>query len=345
MTDLGEVLTTARRASGLTQEELASTAGVTQAALSRWENGLREPDEQSLEILARELGVTTRFIHHAGRVRGAMAVDAHMRRRATAQATVWKRLEARLNMYRMHANLLSEEITIRSDRRIPPFDPVDTTAEAAARLVRMQWGMPIGPVRQLVSWIEAAGCLIIEEPFGTTRVDGMSQWVNGQPLIFINSDVPTDRKRLTLAHELGHLVLHATEVVEEVEEQANAFAAEFLMPMEVIRPQIRNLRFEQLPDLKRQWGVSMAALIERSFRAGYLRPEQRTRMYKILSSRGWRTSEPISDELPRERPELISVISDALHSRGLTESEIAGIAGFSSPEVNRLLPRRGLRAV
>lgn len=347
MKDLGEVLTTARRASGLTQGELAEKAGVTQAALSRYENGLREPDETTLDALATALGVTTRFIRHAGRTRGAMAVDAHMRRRATAQATVWKRLEARLNMFRMHASLLSEEVQIRAEHRIPSFDPIDTTPDAAARMVRMQWGMPIGPVRQLIRWLESAGCLVVEEPFGTTRVDGMSQWIDGQPIIYINADVPTDRKRLTLAHELGHLVLHSTEIVEDVEDQANAFAAEFLMPLEVIKPQIRNLRAAQLPDLKRQWGVSMAALVERSYRAGLMTTDARTRMYKLFSTRGWRTREPVSEELPPEHPTLVSVIPDALADRGLSAKEIAGIAGFATAEDNHLFraQQRSLRAL
>lgn len=336
MSDLGEVLTTARRASGLTQGELAATAGVTQAALSRYENGLRDPDEMTLEALAAALGLTTRFVRHAGRTRGAMAVDAHMRRRATAQATVWKRLEARLNMFRMHASLLSEEIRIRAEHRVPTFDPVDTLPDAAARMVRMQWGMPIGPVRQLVRWLESAGCLVVEESFGTTRVDGMSQWIDGHPIVYINGDMPTDRKRLTLAHELGHLVLHSNEIVEDVEDQANAFAAEFLMPLEVIRPQIRNLRAAQLPDLKRQWGVSMAALVERSYRAGLMTGDSRTRMYKLFSTKGWRTREPVSDELLPEHPTLVGVIPTALSDRGLTDEEIAGIAGFASARDNEL---------
>ncbi|MFT4164189.1 MAG: XRE family transcriptional regulator [Microlunatus sp.] len=347
MTDLGEVLTTARRASGLTQEKLAERAGVTQAALSRYENGLREPDDATLEVLARALGVTTRFMKHAGRVRGAAAVDAHMRRRATAPATVWKKLEARLNMYRMHVSVLSEEIQIRSNNRVPTFDPIDTTPDAAARMVRMQWSMPIGPVRNLVGWLESAGCLIIEESFGTTRVDGMSQWIGEQPVIYINSDSPTDRKRLTLAHELGHLVLHSTEVVEEIEEQANEFAAEFLMPIEVIKPQLRNLRIDVLPDLKRQWGVSMAALIERAYRSGFLAASKRVSMYKIFGSRGWRTSEPVSNELVPERPTLAAAIAQALVDRGLSASEIADIAGFASPQDNDVFAVRkgGLRVL
>lgn len=347
MTDLGEVLTTARRASGLTQSELAAKAGVTQAALSRYENGLREPDEMQLEALATALGVTVRFLRHAGRVRGAMAVDAHMRRRATAQPTVWKRLESRLNMYRMHCSLLSEEVAIHADNRLPTFDPVDTSPAAAARMVRMQWGMPIGPVRQLIRWLESAGCLVIEEPFGTPRVDGMSQWIGAQPIVYVNADMPTDRKRLTLAHELGHLVLHSSEIVDDIETQANDFAAEFLMPLEAIKPQLRNLKAPALPDLKRQWGVSMAAIVERAYRANLMTASERTRIYKMFSARGWRTAEPYGDELAPEVPSLTSVIGDSLADRGLAAGEIAKIAGFASARDNRLFEAspRGLHAV
>jgi Zn-dependent peptidase ImmA (M78 family) len=164
----------------------------------------------------------------------------------------------------------------------------------------------------------------------------MSQWVSGIPVILLNADVPTDRKRLTAAHELGHLVMHSEEVVENPEEQANEFAAEFLMPFEVIKPQLRGLRIEKLPHLKLQWGVSMAALVERTYRSGLMRPEERTRIYKIFSARGWRKKEPGSDQLPPEIPTLTGSIHAALAGRGLADDEIAKIAGFARPEDNRL---------
>ena len=117
-------------------------------------------------------------------------------------------------------------------------------------MVRMQWRMPIGPVRGLVRWLEAAGCLVIEEDFGTTHVDGLSQWIDDHPIVLLNSAAPTDRKRLTVAHELGHLTLHSRDISDDVEGDANAFAAEFLMPSETIRPQLRKLTTGRLHDLK-----------------------------------------------------------------------------------------------
>jgi Zn-dependent peptidase ImmA (M78 family) len=207
-------------------------------------------------------------------------------------------------------------------------------------LVRMQWKMPVGPVRTLIQWLEAAGCLVIEEDFGSARVDGLSQWVGPHPVVLLNSRLPTDRKRLTLAHELGHLCLHTENVSEELEEQANAFAAEFLMPAAVIRPQLYNVTIGRLLDLKREWAVSIQTLIERAHDLKLLAGPQRTNLYKSLSTKGWRTREPLSDDLPEESARLPRNIGDALWSRGLNLREIADLVGVAEPDSNYPFPYR-----
>lgn len=343
MSNIGEILETARRASGMTQAELARRAGVTQAALSRYENDQREPEPDVLTRLAKALGVTESFLQDAGRVHGATAVDAHMRRMRTAKPTVWRKWEARLNMYRLHTRSLFEEVSLRAEQQVPRLDPVETDPATAARLVRMQWRMPVGPVRSLTKWLEAAGCLIIEEDFGTPRIDGMSQWIGDHPILLINSRVPTDRKRRTLAHELGHLCLHSFDVSAHIEEEADAFATELLTPADVIRAQLRNLTVGRLLDLKRYWGVSMQSLVERAHNLGRLTAEERTRIYKTMSARGWRTNEPASDELPDERPQLTHEIGEALRGRGLVPNEIARLAGYadaSLPHPFQAAPQR-----
>jgi len=238
MTARGEVIMTLRRSRGLTQAQLAQRAGVTQAALSRYEQELRSPDSETVAAIAAALDVTVRFIQRSGQERGAMAIDAHMRRRATAKATDWRMLEARLNVIRFHARQLFEEVSIRSSQIVPTFDPLDTTPADAARMVRMQWKMPTHPVRQLLAWLESAGCVVVQEQFPTRRVDGLSQWIEDHPVLMLNADSPVDRLRLTAAHEMGHLCLHANGPGDDVEREANEFAAEFLMPAAVIESQL-----------------------------------------------------------------------------------------------------------
>ncbi len=342
MNGLGVVLETARRAQGMTQAELADAAGITQAALSRYENDLRDPEDDILERLADVLNLTTDFLRQAGHVRDANGLHAHMRRRQTARPSDWRRLEARLNMHRLHARRLFEEISLHTEHRLPTFDPFETDAATAATFVRAQWRMPSGPVRNLTQWVEAAGCVVLEEDFAGARVDGLSQWIDDVPVILLNARAPTDRKRLTLAHELGHLCLHSVEIGEDVEREANSFAAEFLMPMVTIRPQLKNLDLGKLRDLKRDWQVSMQALVERALEAGLITVQRRTALYKALSAKGWRVAEPLSEELAREHPGLTRDVGEALTRRGLSEQEIAQIVGYRriTEDVRPFLPSR-----
>lgn len=347
MSGFGDVLETLRRANGLTQSDLCERTGVTQAALSRYENDQRMPDDQVMSRLAQALGVSVRFLARDHVVRGALAVDAHMRRQRSAKASSWRRLEAILIKNRLHVSQLFEEVSLRSEQSVPTFDTLDTTPAEAARMVRAQWRMPIGPVRHLMRWLESAGCVIFEEDFGTSRVDGLSQWIGDHPVMLINSCMPVDRKRLTLAHELGHLVLHNGVASEDPESEANEFAAEFLMPAHVIKPDLRPLTVGHLRDLKRVWSVSMQALCERAYSLRLVSAAERTKFYKAMNARGWKTAEPGSDLLAPETPQLVAAIGETLRAKGLSDDEIAELAGFSKIETTCPFtrPPRRLQAV
>lgn len=347
MTRLGEAIEVARRAEGFTQEQLADIVGITQAALSRYEHGLREPSDETLAGIAEALGVTPALLRAADRATGGIAVGVHARRRRTAKMSVWRRTEARLNMYRMHASRLFEELDLHATQVTPSFDPFEMSPEAAAHFVRMQWRLPVGPVRSLVQWLEGAGILVIEESIDTPRIDGVSLLADGRAIMLVNAALPVDRRRFTLAHELGHVTLHGEDILtEDPESDANRFAAEFLMPAEVIRPQLRGLNLGRLLDLKRHWAVSMQALIERAYSLEQITAQQRVSLYKQMSAKGWRTNEPASDELADERPALPSAIAHAFSDRGLTPAEVAEITGYAaSNERNPFADRRRLRAV
>lgn len=344
MTRIGDVILTAR----LTQEELATRLGITQAALSRYENDLREPDDEAVAKISEALDVSPEFLTHAFRLTGAIAADAHMRRQKTTKVSDWKAAEAKLNLYRMRSAFLMRRVPINPTNHIPTFDPDDTTPAAAAKMIRAQWRMPIGPVRNLTRWIESAGVIVIEEHLGTKRIDGLSQWASDYPVLLLNADLTNDRKRWTLAHELGHLVLHSNYVDPDVEAQADAFAAEFLMPRHIIEPDLRELTPSRLIALKKQWGVSMAALFEHAYRLGRATSTDRQRFYRNMNARGWRRNEPAADAIADETPELARTIGQTLLSTaGLTRDEVARLTGRrgAAGEVVFLPPETRLRAL
>lgn len=98
-------------------------------------------------------------------------------------------------------------------------------------------GVPTGPIDNIVSLLEKNGVIVMFlDVDDMEKFDGLTMFTTNQaPVIWINRNIPNDRKRFTLAHELGHLVMHLrSENLEKPEDQkeieANEFAGEFLMP-------------------------------------------------------------------------------------------------------------------
>lgn len=59
MSTIGDNIRTARKKAGLSQLQLAQKAGISKAAISRYESGLREPRMEHLKSISEVFGVTT----------------------------------------------------------------------------------------------------------------------------------------------------------------------------------------------------------------------------------------------------------------------------------------------
>src|SRR4029078_5474641 len=106
-----------------------------------------------------------------------------------------------------------------------------------------------GTITNVIRMIEDAGGIVIRYPFGSARIDAISRWVPGlPPLFFVNEGLPTDRERITLCHEFGHLVMHDVPNAD-MESEANQFAAELLMPEREIGPQLDRVSLDRLAAL------------------------------------------------------------------------------------------------
>ncbi len=145
-----------------------------------------------------------------------------------------------------------------------------------------------------MQWAERAGIVIGFSKFAGASVSGVTFKVPGRPpLVLLNSTHAADRVRFTLAHEIGHLVMHRFPT-DDMETEANAFASAFLMPAAEIKQSFRGRRItlELLASLKPEWKVAMQALLMRASGLGLVSPNQARYLWQQISARGWRTSEP-----------------------------------------------------
>lgn len=103
------------------------------------------------------------------------------------------------------------------------------------------------PIYDILSLVEDAGIKLYLHDFNFQKTFGLSvNKEDGGPAIIVNNNesISVERKIFTIAHELGHLILHRNsfdgEVSEEneiEEKQANDFAAELLMPEKAFEKQ------------------------------------------------------------------------------------------------------------
>ena len=128
-------------------------------------------------------------------------------------------------------------------------------------------------------------------------ISGASLINNGNRIIVINNQEFPTRRRFTMAHELGHLILHQDrifnfdendvsvfyrnedsskgEYVREIE--ANLFAAALLMPENLIVEEIQDANLEESPldednidGFAKKFDVSVQAMTIRLTKLGYL---------------------------------------------------------------------------
>ncbi|HKQ49913.1 MAG TPA: XRE family transcriptional regulator [Phycisphaerae bacterium] len=301
-----KMLVLARESRGLTQSALAEAAEIRQSSISRFENGTIMPDDETLRRLADSLDYPVSFFFQTDDVYGLTSGCLYYRKFKRMPVGELKRIHAIINILRMQVARILSEVEIESDNGFPQLDisrfKYDT--DAIARLARASWGMPLGPVENLVDFVEAAGGIVIPVSFGSQSIDAISQWTPMlPPLFFINRDRPGDRIRWTLSHEIGHVLMHRMPS-ENQEQEADLFASEFLLPTEAIENEFpANVTLQSLIPLKARWKVSLQALIMKAKRLQVISERKAQQLFMAISKHGWRKAEPVI--IPRESPTVV----------------------------------------
>ena len=305
----------ARELCGLTQGQLAALVGVNQSAIAHIEGGRNIPSSDVLTSIATQTGFRPSFFEREP-VDGFSLGSLVLRGRAVLTA----REQARAYQY---AKIMFEQVRIMAEHlNIPPvrLPSVTESPMTAARVTRVAFGLsPDAPIRNLVHSIEKHGILVFALPIALEKLDAFSTWaeVGGErPIIAVSSGKPGDRLRFSIAHELGHLVMHQAIRGRMVvaERQADKFAAEFLLPEKAIEQEIAPpVTLTSIARLKPRWGVSMQALIRRSHELGIITERQYRYLFEQLSCRGWRTNEPGNLDVPVEKPQVIVKMIEQLY--------------------------------
>jgi Zn-dependent peptidase ImmA (M78 family)/transcriptional regulator with XRE-family HTH domain len=314
----GSRLRQARELAGLTQTGLAAAVGVGQGHIHKLETDQRPCPPALAACIALRTGVPVAFLE---RPPAAPFPEGSLMFRAKASMPAWQEKRARRYgevvfevVQRMLADL--EPLPVR----LPNLSHAVLSAESAARVTRSSMGLPPhDPISGLTMKLERAGVIALAVPIPADEHAAFSCWAGefGQhPVVCMFQGLPADRLRLTLAHEVAHLVLHRGACVppKAAEAQASAFAAAFLMPARAMRREIRRpVTLVDLATLKQRWGVSMQALAVRARDLEIITPRQMRYLFQQIGMRGWRRREPGSERLAPEVPRGLRKMAEMVY--------------------------------
>lgn len=332
-----EMLVLGREMRGLTQSDLAIATSINQGLISRYENGVRSVSPHDLEKIAFVLDLPEAFFSRSGQIYGPETSSIYHRKRQSVGATPLKKMYARLNVLRMDVQKLLDGAEIETPYQFPKYNPADYDNDIAhiASMVRTAWRVPAGPIQSLVTLIENAGGIILTENLGSLQVDAIVQWIPpGPPIFLVNSQVPGDRLRFTLAHEIGHLVMHP-QPVKDMEEEANDFASAFLMPAKDVLPDLDPVTLPRLAQLKPKWKVSIQALLHRAFDLRKITERKYRSLTVEFNKMGYKMKEPLPIAI--EQPSLIKELLEIhMSAYNYTIAELSQLVTMSEWELQTL---------
>ncbi|NQT86005.1 ImmA/IrrE family metallo-endopeptidase [bacterium] len=341
---MGERIRLARRRAGLSLRSLAPAVGVSHAAISKYERDEDVPSSGVLQRLAKALDVKIDFFFRTVQVSLSTPQYRALKRvPAKVKDSILADVQERLERY-----IATEEIiggTAEADADLPrqkwQVDSLEQAEDAAARL-RKRWKLGLDEIENVVALLEEKGIKIaLVDP--RNGFDALTLLVNDAvPAIALSRDMPGDRQRFNVCHELGHLVMDCARDVDE-EKAAHRFATAFLVPADTARAVLGEARHKiglhELYLLKHRFGLSMQAWIYRAKDLGILGAPDVAAFFQEFGKRGWCKAEP-GEPYPSEEPRRMErLVTRAIAEDIISLSRGAELMGVSLAQFRRLVGR------
>lgn len=257
----------ARKMRGLSLDAVSKLMGnaVSRQAINKYEQGKMLPDSGSLLAIASSLGVKVDFLFRPFTVEVG---QVEFRKKAKFSdikcESLKERVQEEMERY-LEIEQMSGNFSMFALERMEIYSLDDARLLAAE--VRKNFQVGNDGISNVIETLEDNGVKVIEVEEDAS-FDGLCGYVNGDiPIIVVNSTFPPERKRFTVLHELGHLLMDIPDDMpsREVESFCNAFANEMLVPFSVLIDKVGEKRHDisltELIDIQRLFGISIDAIM------------------------------------------------------------------------------------
>lgn len=322
---LGTRIRQFRLSRGFSQDQLVDLIGglVTKASISKYEKELAKPSNLVLNKIAKALNVKAAFLYSEPSLKidfiGYRKGSGLLKKEESkVEAHVCELLEEYIKLKALTSFNKNPDIPVMKFN-VTNYDDVEEVAEN----IRGIWKLGLDPISNITTVLEDKGVFVISLD-APEKFDGISAYASDKKnnilaaAVVSQRDIPGERQRLNLVHELGHLVLNVNPDLDE-EKAAFRFGAAFLAPKDMLYHEVgtkrQSIRLEELFLLKKKLGLSMQALVYRLHDLGIVSDNFKKRFFISMSKRNWRKHEP--NELKPEEPHWLKYNIYKAYAEGL----------------------------
>lgn len=337
-------LVNARKIRCLSQRELSNAlqGQLSASAIEKYEKGLMMPSSSVLILLSKALDMKLDYFFRPFTV----AIDTskfEFRKKSSMGAKKVESVKymvcAEIEKYLEIESILGSPISFSLD-----YSNIIVESENEAILLakRFRNDLNIGSdaIVSAVELLESCGVKIIEIDHDS-KFSGTCNTAESMPVIVINKNMSSERKRITIFHELGHLLMHCAEGVDE-EKMCTIFANEVLIPSEklisILGASRHDISLIELQAIQREYGISVDALMAKAAQLNIITQRRYTSYHKKKNALPSFKEAVDASHYPMEHTNRFErLVYRALASEVISYSKAAGLLGISVDEVRNTL--------
>lgn len=286
---IGRRIRNSRAHKGLSMQEVADNIGVTKQMISKYEKGKSIPNSEKLIALSKLFQQKVDYFFRKPEV---IIADINFRKKSKFGAKKVNSLkeEVRIHIenYLFIENICGVNGTYHNPLQDFIIDEEKQVKEAAKKL-RNFWKIGQDAIHNIIDLLEDNNIKVIEVDDETGSFDGLATVIDGvYHIIVIAKSMPIERKRFTLLHELGHLLMPISKLDEKQQEKfCNVFASEMLLSEDNVITEFGISRsrvlFEELKNVQEKFGISISAIVYKLGETKILSQERVKKFYQRLN--------------------------------------------------------------
>lgn len=287
---IGQRIRNSRVHKGLSMQEVADTIGVSKQMINKYEQGKSMPTsdklialsklfQQKIDYFFRKPEVTIGEISFRKKSKfGAKKVNA-LKEEIRIQIENYLFIENICDVSNAYENPLQQNSIVNEQQ-----------VKESAKQLRNHWNIGQDAIHNIIDLLEDNHIKVIEVDDETGSFDGLATIIDGKyHIIVIAKAMPIERKRFTLLHELGHLLLPIGSFEEKQQEKfCNVFASEMLLSESNVINEFGKSRSrissEELKNIQEKYGISISAIVYKLGETRIMSQERVKKFYQRLNS-------------------------------------------------------------